>query len=325
MSSRIWLPTGFLVLALWGVIARSVAAGPPAPLSPAAHPPAAPGTFPPSWIAGVNCSTDPKIQMHAYNDDLWILRQSKCTHFESPFVFVIFGLEKVLVIDTGAPGDPGFGEAVSGLVESWSEKNGVTDLELIVAHSHPHSDHIYGDPEFAGLVNTTVVGHSLSQVQSFFGFDPGQWPEQQVTYDLGGRTLDVLATPGHHPASLTFYDSRTQLLLTGDIVYPGHLFIFAQSQWDDFKDSIERLLHFAGTNPVEWVLGCHIEWTSQPGGCLSWGTSAHPDERVLQMRPQVLKEIHDTAASMGNNPVCGNVQDDFVIHPVYVCGITGGC
>ena len=137
--------------------------------------------------------------------------------------------------------------------------------------------------------------------------------------------LDVLTTPGHHNASLTFYDRRTQLLLTGDIVYPGHLFSFSQLGWDEFRDSIERLLHFAGSHPIEWVLGCHIEWSSQPGGCYTWGTASHPDEHVLQLSPQVLKKIHESAQSMGNNPVCGNVQDNFVIHPVYLCGIGGGC
>ena len=180
-------------------------------------------------------------------------------------MYVIFGLEKALVIDTGAGGDPGYGAAVTGLVESWSAKNGVPGLEIIVSHSHAHSDHVAGDPEFAGVPNATVVGHSRPEVLAFFGFDPARWPAEQVTYDLGGRVLDILTTPGHQDASLTFYDRRTQLLLTGDIVYPGHLFVFSPLGWDRFRDSIERLLHFTGTHPVEWVLGCHIEWSSQPG------------------------------------------------------------
>ncbi len=322
MSARLLLPGAFAVLLLIGLYGKAiVVAAAPVPF----HPDPEAGTFPPKWIAGLDCANDPKIQVHAYNDDFWILRQSKCAHFEAPFVYVIFGTEKALVIDTGSVASVGFGEAVLGLVDSWSQKNLAGSLEIIVSHSHAHSDHTAGDPEFAGMPNVTVVGHSLTEVQAFFGFDPAKWPEEQVTYDLGGRVLDVLTTPGHQVASLTFYDRRTQLLLTGDIVYPGHLFVFSQQDWGVFKTSIERLLNFAGKNPVEWVLGCHIEWSSQPGGCYPWGTAAHPDEHVLQLEPQVLKNIHENAREMGDTPVCGDVQDNFVIHPVYLCPISAGC
>jgi glyoxylase-like metal-dependent hydrolase (beta-lactamase superfamily II) len=321
MSSRFLLPIGFSALFVAGVLGKALlAASVPTPVFGEPEP----GTFPPRWISGLDCPTDPKIQVHAYNDDLWILRQSKCTNFEAPFVYLIFGVEKVLMIDTGSSGSPGYGAAVDSVVSSWEQKNGITGIELIVSHSHPHSDHIQGDPEFVGRPNTTIVGHSLSAVQTFFGFDPGQYPDQLITYDLGGRTLDVMMTPGHHPASLTFYDRRTQLLLTGDIVYPGHLFVFSPAAWTDFKDSIERMLHFSATHPVEWVLGCHIELSSQ-GVCYPWGTGVHPDEHVLQLQPQVLKEIHDAAEAMGDSPVCGIVHPDFVIHPVYLCPINEGC
>ena len=40
--------------------------------------PEAPGTFPDDWIDGTDCENEPPFQVHAYNDDFYILRQSKC-------------------------------------------------------------------------------------------------------------------------------------------------------------------------------------------------------------------------------------------------------
>lgn len=61
------------------------------------------------WIHGApDCalSADPPLQVYAYDKDTYILRQSKCTHFEAPFLYLLFGTEKALLIDTGAGGVP---------------------------------------------------------------------------------------------------------------------------------------------------------------------------------------------------------------------------
>jgi len=42
------------------------------------------------------------MQVQRYDDDTYILRQSIKTNFEGPFIFLFFGTERVLQIDTGA-------------------------------------------------------------------------------------------------------------------------------------------------------------------------------------------------------------------------------
>jgi len=44
----------------------------------------------------------PEWQIHEYNPDLYILRQSGCTDFEKPFVYLLFGRERALLLDTGS-------------------------------------------------------------------------------------------------------------------------------------------------------------------------------------------------------------------------------
>src|ERR1051326_9152854 len=46
-----------------------------------------PGTLPGHWIAGgPRCMEVPDWQVHEYNSDFYILRESGCTHLEKPFL-----------------------------------------------------------------------------------------------------------------------------------------------------------------------------------------------------------------------------------------------
>lgn len=282
-------------------------------------PPEAEGVFPGKWINGDDCANEPPIQVHAYNEDFYILRQSKCEIFEAPFLFLIFGEEKALLMDTGANNATPVRQIVDGVIADWLAAKGRRSIDLIVAHTHGHFDHIAGDGQFpASPYVVQIVDAGVGQALPFWGFR--DYPLDDQTIDLGGRVLDVLGTPGHHPVSVTLYDRRTQILMTGDIVYPGHLFVFSQPHWSDFKDSIQRLIRFARARPVEWVVGCHIEMSDTPFQPYRYGTTAHPDEHVLQFHPRELVEIGAAAFSMGNQPVC-RIYDEFVIHPVYRCGI----
>ena len=61
------------------------------------------GTLPRSFYVGAaNCAGRPDFLVHAYNPDFYILRQSACSNFEKPLLFLIFGSERALLLDTGA-------------------------------------------------------------------------------------------------------------------------------------------------------------------------------------------------------------------------------
>ena len=151
---------------------------------------------------------------------------------------------------------------------------------------------------------------SLSAVQSFFGI--GSWPTEIVSYELGGRTLQVIPIPGHHAAHVALYDPRHRLLLTGDTLYPGRLYI---QNFSDYKASTQRLADFVAQNQVEWVLGTHIEMTTTPGVDFPFGATQHPNERALELLPAHVTELNQAVQAMGNTPV-QEVHDDFIIYPL---------
>jgi glyoxylase-like metal-dependent hydrolase (beta-lactamase superfamily II) len=264
--------------------------------------------FPAAWPNGTDCNAEEPIFVWAYADDTYILRQSLCTSFEGPFLYLFFGDDKVLLEDTGDGGIP-VRDTVQSVIDEWLVAHGKASIELVVMHSHSHGDHTGGDSQFAGQPNTTLVGTSLSNVTSFFGI--ADWPSQAVTFDLGNRVLDVIPIPGHQQTHVALYDRRRDLLLTGDTLYPGRLYV---SDFNAYKASTARLTAFTAQNPVAWVLGTHIEMTTAPMQDFAFQAETHPNEHALQLELADLQEL-DSAVQAMSGPEYEE-HDDFIIYPL---------
>jgi hydroxyacylglutathione hydrolase len=270
------------------------------------------------WIHGAPSkrrSTDPEIQVHAYDPHTRILRQSKSVHYEAPFLYLLFGNDRVLLLDTGATADPEkfpLRKTVDRLLSEWLAENPREDYELVVAHTHGHNDHVAADAQFADRPGTTVVNREVDAVRSFFGFGE-DWPDESVKLDLGGRVVDVIGSPGHHKASVTVYDPWTGFLLTGDTVLPGRLYAF---DFPAFVSTLDRLVAFTESHPVTHVLGCHVEMTSRPGRDYPLGATYQPDERAPQMTVEQLKAVRDAAVSVADKPGVHRFDDFLVFNGV---------
>jgi glyoxylase-like metal-dependent hydrolase (beta-lactamase superfamily II) len=264
-----------------------------------------PGTLQVRWMHGsANCAqnTDPEVQVHAYNATTHIIRQNKCDNFEAPFIYVLAGATTALVLDTGATNTPTLRNTVRGLVGT---------RQLIAAHSHHHGDHQAGDAQFAGQPMTTVVARTRAAVQAAFGI--ATWPTSPGMLDLGGRVLDVLAIPGHQAEHIAIYDRRTGLLLTGDTLYPGMLFV---NDWATYRASVSRLADFVAAHPIAHVLGAHVEMTATPKVSYPYGTTYQPDEHALQLSAAHVTELDAALTALGPTPPAAPVaHDDFVITP----------
>ena len=272
-----------------------------------------PGSLDVAWIhgarPGVQC-VDPPVQVHRVDEHTYVLRQSKALTYEAPFLYLLFGNERALLLDSGAVADPRrmpLRATVDRLVTDWLARHPRADYRLVVAHTHGHGDHVGGDGQFADRPATTVVGRDLAAVREFFGFT--DWPRQTVPFDLGGRVLEVTGCPGHHAAAVAIYDPWSGFLLTGDTVYPGRLYV------DDtaaFRASIESLVSITRTRPVSAVMGCHIEMTRTPGRDYPIGTRYQPDEPPLPMTGAQLLAVLDAVRTVGDRPGV-HQYDDFAI------------
>ncbi len=258
------------------------------------------GTLPASWITGgPNCLEVPDWQVHQYNPAFLILRESGCTNYEKPFLYLIFGRDRALLVDTGAgPVD------TAAFVEKLIAKRG--KLPLLVVHSHGHGDHIEGDKGFAGLPDVTLVPAAVDAEQKAFHIE-----NQQGSIDLGDRIIDVIAIPGHQAAHLAYYDRKTGILLTGDHLYPGRLYI---TDFPAYVASTRRLVEFTENRPVAHILGCHVEQSSTPYVDYPTGTKYQPHEHSLELGRANLLELMSALDALHGKPARVYLRD-LTIYP----------
>jgi glyoxylase-like metal-dependent hydrolase (beta-lactamase superfamily II) len=123
---------------------------------------------------------------------------------------------------------------------------------------------------------------------------------------LGGRILDVIAIPGHEKLSLTFYDRQTGVLLTGDSVYPGRIYV---SDFPEYQRSIQRLVDFTRGKIVTHLLGTHIEEANTPYLDYPVRTVYQPDEHPLALSRGVLLELNEALINMHDKPTRFAMRD----------------
>lgn len=285
----------------------------PEPVDFAAGAPTSQGSLDVRWCHGArpgSGNSDPKMQVYRYDEHTFVLPQGKTVSYEAPFLYLLFGNARALLLDTGATAQQSrcpVRQTVDHLMTTWLRSHPRTSCPLVVSHSHGHRDHIAGDAQFEGRPDTTVAGKDRSSVMNFFGF--ANWPDEVLQFDLGGRVLEITGTAGHDVSSISILDACSGFLLTGDLVYPVWLYVQDMAA---FTDSLDRMLRPATSGHVRHVMGAHIEMSRTPGPDYPLGTTFQPGEPPLQMSIDQLGGVWDGAVSVDNRPGA-HVFDEFAI------------
>lgn len=191
---------------------------------------------------------------------------------EETISYLIVGTKQALLFDTGM--------GISDLKKVTEE---LTKLPIIVLNSHTHDDHVGGNWEFdtvygmdtdftrkdaQGSREDAQAEISSDQICGKLpkGFDAKAYTTRpwKITaythdgdrFDLGGRALEVIATPGHTRDAISLMDRANGLLFTGDTYYPAPIWLFRpETDLDAYSASIRRLAALAPQ--VKLVLGAH--------------------------------------------------------------------
>jgi glyoxylase-like metal-dependent hydrolase (beta-lactamase superfamily II) len=175
--------------------------------------------------------------------------------------YLVNGSQSSALIDTGA-----------GLCNIREALGPFLRPHVIVLNTHWHFDHIGGNILFDTVGISEAEQYLLEQdlsndllmeayVKPFMAqgvpFPPNFEPERYEIrgrspafllydgdrYDLGGRELEAIATPGHTCGSMSFLDRSTGSLFCGDLIYRGTIFAhFADSDVGAYIGSLSRLL-----------------------------------------------------------------------------------
>lgn len=191
---------------------------------------------------------------------------------EETISYLILGEKRAMLFDTGM-----------GISDLKKVIAGITKLPIIVLNSHTHDDHVGDNWEFETIYGMDTdftrqnARGSREDAQAEVtpdqicgalpkGFDVKAYvtrPWKITSYihdgekiDLGGRTLQVIATPGHTPDAISLLDPANGLLFTGDTYYPAPIWLYRpETDLDAYAASIRRLA--ALTPQIKLVLGAH--------------------------------------------------------------------
>jgi hydroxyacylglutathione hydrolase len=265
------------------------------------------------WIHGArDCDDagDPPLQVVAVDDDTFVIRQSKCVHFEAPFLCLLVGSERALLHDTGATEDA----ELFPIRRTVADLIGARQLTLTVTHSHGHGDHRAGDAQFTDLPSGSIAPIGAEGVAGFFGIEG--WPEGGAVLDLGDRALDVIPAPGHLDDHVVLFDRTRGLLLSGDTLLPGTLTV---RDWNAYRERPRGRARGARAtasrgDPIRQIVGGHIEM-SATGELYELGTTYQPDEAPLPLSVDDLFSLEAALEDAGQTPrrIAG---DRFVVEPI---------
>jgi glyoxylase-like metal-dependent hydrolase (beta-lactamase superfamily II) len=181
-------------------------------------------------------------------------------HYEYVRSYLVIGERQAVLIDTGTGIDD-----IRPLIAQR------TSLPVQVILTHTHWDHAGNAHRFERVAlfdhekeyNRLKNGYKLSIEEELRpknfgrptppGFNPATFEIPRVEnatrlkdgelIDLGGRTLEVIHTPGHSPGSICLWDAHNALLFTGDTFYWGPLYGY-QDEFDieSYARTADRLV-----------------------------------------------------------------------------------
>lgn len=198
---------------------------------------------------------------------------------EETIGYLILGSERALLFDTGM-----------GISDLKKLVTSLTPLPVMVLNSHTHNDHVGDNWRFDSVysMDTEFSRRNAqgSREDAQAELEPGQLcgslppgfrrdeyrtrPWKIAGYihdgqriDLGQRTLEVIATPGHTPDAISLFDATNGLLFTGDTYYPGPIWLYRpETDLPAYRQSVQRLV--ALVPRTKWVLGAHNAPIARP-------------------------------------------------------------
>lgn len=133
--------------------------------------------------------------------------------------------------------DPGCASTTEKMTLSQTiEENGLKPVRLI--NTHCHLDHVFGNAYVADTFGLGLEIHqgelpvlkSVPAICKMYGLpepepspEPSNFLKEGETITFGDTQLEILFTPGHSPASLSFYNKADRYLIAGDVLFYGSI------------------------------------------------------------------------------------------------------
>ncbi|MEM9885813.1 MAG: MBL fold metallo-hydrolase [Bacteroidota bacterium] len=116
------------------------------------------------------------------------------------------------------------------------QRNQLKPVRLL--NTHCHIDHVFGNKFIADTYDLDleipegelIVLNAVPQIAKMYGIPypepspaPGRFIQVGEVVDFGTTSLKCLFTPGHSPASMSFYCEAARFLIAGDVLFAGSI------------------------------------------------------------------------------------------------------
>ena len=162
--------------------------------------------------------------------------------------FLFVGTEKALMVDTGLGGGNPLEVAKS-----------LTDAPIMLVNTHADPDHISGNSHFSNTNMHPAEFSTYRQVATDHTALP-LWDGDII--DLGTRRFEIILLPGHTPGSIALLDRENRIIISGDSISDGPVFIFGEhrslsalisslEKLDGMKDAFDTIYTSHGSFPLK--------------------------------------------------------------------------
>lgn len=153
--------------------------------------------------------------------------------------FLLKGSREALLIDSGM--------SVHNALDMAKE---LTALPVKLLNTHADMDHVGSNGQFESF-------YMGAADESAFRSQGGQGTVIPVgegdRLDPGDRPLEIIALPGHTPGSIAVLDVKGRVLISGDPIQDGNIFMFGPNRnMPDYIASLERLEGKVGLFDEVW-------------------------------------------------------------------------
>ncbi len=183
-----------------------------------------------------------EVQIFPINENTWRIQEDMVRSF------LLAGTKEALLIDSGfhVP-------SMKAVAES------LTSLPVKLLNTHADRDHVGGNNEFGTFYM------SMAEASNYYHGENRKGVIVPVEHgdklDLGDRELEIIGLPGHTPGSIAVLDVKNRVLISGDPIQDGNIYMFgvqrelhayvlSLKRLETFKDRFDTIYPAHGSFPV---------------------------------------------------------------------------
>ena len=162
--------------------------------------------------------------------------------------FLLAGDKKALLIDSGMQ-----------IHNAKEIAEGLVNLPIELLNTHADRDHVGSNDEFDSFYMNPAEASNYYNTNKMTGIIIPVTDGDII--DLGSRELEIITLPGHTPGSIAVLDKNNRVLISGDPIQDGDIFMFgvqremhayllSLEKLEKYKESFDMIYPSHGTFPI---------------------------------------------------------------------------